>query len=315
MIDKFTPPAQKTVQIWSAYILLLFFPAMFSANMIVAKAMADLFPPMSLAFWRWLLALLVLGACCWPSLVRFRHQILAEWFEFLILGALGMGVCGAFVYLGAMTTSATNIGIIYASAPIFIILMARAFFAEKLSYLQLFGVGVCLIGVVFILSQGKITTLFALEFVAGDLWIVGASCGWAGYSILQKYRPSKLPMLVRMCGITLGGVVCLLPFTVFEVSQQGWPTLSEKILLNMAILVFICSLGAYLIYYFVQTHIGASRAGLAMYLAPIYNTIMAWFILGETPLPFHYVGAAMILAGIFITSLPTPTKSSRALNP
>ncbi len=37
-----------------------------------------------------------------------------------MLGILGMGICGAFVYVGADTTSATNIGLIYATAPIMI---------------------------------------------------------------------------------------------------------------------------------------------------------------------------------------------------
>ncbi|MDE0780669.1 MAG: hypothetical protein OSB67_07940 [Alphaproteobacteria bacterium] len=41
----------------------------------------------------------------------------AEWRDLLVLCILGMGICGAFVYVGADTTSATNIGLIYASAP------------------------------------------------------------------------------------------------------------------------------------------------------------------------------------------------------
>ena len=200
---------------------------MLSANMIVAKPWLTCSPLCRLHFGGGYLPSLVLGACCWPCLSAFAIKSLPNGLNF-ILGALGMGVCGAFVYLGAMTTSATNIGIIYASAPIFIILMARAFFAEKLSYLQLFGVGVCLIGVVFILSQGK-DDLFALEFVAGgpvDCWCLL----WGGLAILfYKIPPQQIAHACAYVRYYPWGVVCLLPLVVFEVSQQGWPTLSEKI--------------------------------------------------------------------------------------
>ena len=70
------------------------------------------------------------------------RDALREWKDLLVLGALGMGVCGAFVYIGADTTSATNIGIIYAASPILIVLLARIFYGELLDLLQ--GAGVLL---------------------------------------------------------------------------------------------------------------------------------------------------------------------------
>src|SRR3546814_1588308 len=88
--------------------------------MLVARATHDLFPPVALAFWRWTATLALLLPFTAAALWRHRYDVLREWRDILVLGALGMGVCGAFVYIAADTTSATNIGLIYAASPILI---------------------------------------------------------------------------------------------------------------------------------------------------------------------------------------------------
>ena len=127
-----------------------------------------------------------------------------------------MGVCGAFVYIGADTTSATNIGLIYSSSPVLILVIAGLFFGQRPGSVAGLGVAMALLGVLTILAQGSPDTLFAVRFVVGDLWIVAAASGWAVYSILLKHRPTGFDTLPRFFAICLAGVLILLPFTVAE---------------------------------------------------------------------------------------------------
>ena len=46
--------------------------------------------------------------------------------------------------------------------------------------------------------------------------------------------------------------------------------------------------------------LGATRAGLVMYLSPLYAAGMAWWVLGEVPQGYHFVGALLILPSIFL---------------
>ena len=107
-----------------AYLMLFTAPGMFAVNMLVARWMANEAPPVALAFWRWfgvlLLMLMLRGNQLWQN----RHFVLGEWKDLLVLGILGMGICGAFVYIGAETTVASNIGLLYSSSPVLITLMA-----------------------------------------------------------------------------------------------------------------------------------------------------------------------------------------------
>ena len=72
----------------------------------------------------------------------------------LFLGAMGCGVCGAFPFLAGKTTTVTNMGIIYTSSPIFIILISSFFFHEKINFTKIIGLISCLIGVFAIIIKG-----------------------------------------------------------------------------------------------------------------------------------------------------------------
>ena len=92
---------------------------MFGANMLIARWMADTAPPIALAFWRWFGVLILMLMIRGPKLWHHRHDVIRRnGRTFVILGvSLGMGVCGAFVYVGAETTTATNIGLLYRLLP------------------------------------------------------------------------------------------------------------------------------------------------------------------------------------------------------
>ncbi len=270
--------------------------------MLVARATADIIPPIALAFWRWAITLALLLPFAAKALWRQRRTLRHEWPDHLLLGTLGMGVCGAFVYIGADSTTATNIGLIYAAAPILIVLMARAFYGETLSLRQGLGVALSLVGVCIILSRGNPLLFFGLEFVAGDGWIVAAMAAWALYSVLLRHRPSRLPVMARLAAITAGGVVVLLPFHIAESWSGAVPHLDATTVSTVLFLSVVASFGAYQAYARVQGVLGAGPTGLILYLAPLYNAVLAYILLGETLEAYHLIGALMVLPGIYLAT-------------
>ena len=112
-------------------ILLLFIQPIFMAsNLIVARGGVEFVPPISLAFWRWALVFIMLLPFTFLSLKKNYKIIKKEYKKLFFLGAMGCGVCGAFPFLAGETTTITNMGIIYTSSPIFIILISSNFFLE-----------------------------------------------------------------------------------------------------------------------------------------------------------------------------------------
>lgn len=285
-----------------AFLLLALSPAFFCSNMLVARATHDLVPPVALAFWRWAATFLLLSPLTFAVLWRHRDAFRREWLDLLILGALGMGVCGAFVYIGADSTTATNIGLIYAASPILIVVFARLFYGEDLSRLQAVGVAICLLGVLAIVCKGDPHVLLELRFVVGDIWIATAATAWAVYSLLLRHRQSALPMIARFAAITAGGLVVMLPFYIGEIAAgdaMDWNLTTLGIVLFLAL---VPSCGAYLSYAKIQRTLGAGPTSLLMYLVPVYNGVLAYLLLGETLELYHLIGAAMVLPGIYLAT-------------
>lgn len=285
-----------------AYALLFFCPVLFATNMLVAKATADLIPPVALAFFRWAVALLIIAPIGLPRLWRYRRQIRAEALDLLLLGALGMGVCGAFVYIGADTTTATNIGLIYSSSPVLIIILAALLFGQRIGGMAMIGVGIALAGVLTIIARGDIDVLAGVRFVIGDLWILAAATGWAVYSVVLKFRPSGLDTFTRFCAICLAGVLVLLPFTIAEHATGQMVQWTMETAGWVLLLALVPGIGAYMVYAFVVDRLGAERAALIMYLIPLFNAALAWLLLGEALVWYHYLGAVMVLGGIWLAN-------------
>ncbi|MEQ9606303.1 MAG: DMT family transporter [Kiloniellaceae bacterium] len=285
-----------------ALILLFVAPALFASNMLTARATHDFFPPVALAFWRWSATFVLLLPFTAGTLWRYRAAIVAEWRDILVLGALGMGVCGAFVYIGADTTSATNIGLIYAASPILIVVLARVFYGEALGLLQGGGILLSLAGVVAIVCRGELAVLLSLSFAPGDLWIVAAMAGWAFYAVLLRHRPSALPMMARFAAIAGGGILILLPFTVAEGLSGALPLWDARSFATVGFLAVVASFGAYQVYALVQRILGAGPTSLLMYLIPVYNGVLAYLLLGEELHSYHLLGAALVLPGIFLAT-------------
>jgi drug/metabolite transporter (DMT)-like permease len=277
-------------------------PALFASNILMARAVADLVPPFALAAGRWGLAALLLLPVAARQLWRGRGTVRREWLDLLVLGFLGMVMCGAIVYVGAQTTTATNIGLIYAASPVFIIVLARIFYGETMSRVQAAGVALSLAGVVTIIARGDIGLLLGLTFTVGDLYILAASFSWAVYTVLMRHRPSALGAMPRFTAIAIAGTVALLPPLAVEVAVVGPPRLDGFTAGIVLFLAIVPGLGAYLTYEFVQRRLGSNRASLLMYLIPVYNAGLAWVLLGEELRLYHFIGAAMVLPGIYLAT-------------
>lgn len=291
-----------------AQILLFVTPAMFTANMVMARATAGMIPPVALGELRWLGVVLVLLPFCGREVWRSRAEILREWRPFAVLGFLGMGICGAGVYYGARTTTATNIGLIYAISPVLIILLSRVMFAERFSLRQGIGTAFALTGVLAIILRGDPATLLHLTFTPGDLIILGAAISWALYSVLLKHWPSRLSVTARLATIAFFGVVIMLPVQAFELAVIGPPAFDARTIAAVVTLVLVPGVGAYATFSYMTKHLGPNRTGLMLYLSPIYTALMAWLLLGEAFAFYHWLGAALVLPGLyFATHKPDKT--------
>ena len=285
-----------------ALALLVITPALWAVNALIARKASGVIEPHLLAMLRWLLAsgLFFIGAHA--EIRAQRRQILADWHRYLVLGALGMWICGAWVYIGGHTTSAANIGLIYAISPVLIVLASALWLGESFSRRQAFGVALALAGVLHVVLKGQWDALSAVQFVPGDGWILGATLSWTLYSLLLRKWRSPLGLGAQLALISLAGALVNLPFALWEICNATAPVLSPEGAALALTAAIIPGFGAYLAHSFLQRELGAARVSVLLYLSPIYTALMAWAVLGEGLNAYHFWGMALVLPGIWLVT-------------
>jgi drug/metabolite transporter (DMT)-like permease len=184
---------------------------------------------------------------------------------------------------------------------------------EPFSVRQALGVVMALLGMVWIVSQGRPESISLDTFQVGDLWILAAVVSWTVYSIRLKARKSRFSSMGRLLVMTIGGILVLLPMTALEVVLLNEWNLTEQGVWLAVIAAVFPGLLAYLSYSFMQRELGAAKTAMVLYLGPLYAGLMSWVLLNEPPQLFHLVGGIGILLGIYlVTASPaaSPNPSS-----
>jgi len=282
------------------FLLLFIQPVFMASNLVVARGGIEYVPPISLAFWRWVFVFLILLPFTYFSLKKNYTIIKKEYQKLFFLGAMGCGVCGAFPFLAGETTSVANMGIIYTSSPIFIILISGIFFNEKINLMKIIGLISCLVGVFIIIIKGDLNLLMNLNFTIGDLWMLAAAIGWALYSIYLFYWKTNLPIFQRFTLIAFFGVVSLFPFYITE------EIIFERTLFNSDFFIWVIfaaispGIIAFTLYTHVQKTLGASLTGFTLYIFTIYAAIYGFIFFNEKLEPYHYAGTLLVFFGVYL---------------
>jgi|TARA_B110000240_G_scaffold177213_1_gene205661 drug/metabolite transporter (DMT)-like permease len=282
------------------FLLLFIQPIFMASNLVIARGATDFVPPISLAFWRWLVCFLILLPFTFKYFFKNYRSFKNELSKIFILGFLACGVCGAFPFIAGKTTTIINMGIIYSSSPIFIILISTFFFKEKINLIRIFGVLICIFGVLAIIIKGNINLLFQLKFTSGDLWMLGASVGWALYTVYLFNWKSSMPILERFTLIAMFGAISLFPFFILEeiyISKTNY----DLIFLFWVVFAAISpSIIAFMLFNFVNKELGASITGSVLYLYTVYGAIYGTLFFDEYIESFHYLGTLLVFIGIFL---------------
>ena len=284
------------------YLFALAATAIWSGNFIVARGLSAEVPPVTIAFYRWTIAMLVLLPFTVSGMWQQRKELVAHAPHLLITSFLGVTVFNTVIYIAGHKTTALNMSLIAVVSPVFIICLAHLFLHDKLTLQRLVGVSTAAFGIVLLTTKGDMSLLLSLTFNDGDVLMLLATFLFAVYSILVRRKPTVLRPLVYLEANFVLGWGMLLPWAFWE--WQSFPL--EPLASHVVMALVYIGVGAALLAYFawnmaIET-IGPARAAMVYYTLPIFCGVEAWLILGETVSWVHGVSGALIVCGIFIAN-------------
>jgi len=274
-----------------------------SGNFIVAKAVTKDIPPISLNFYRWLVAAIIIFPFVFKKIKAEWKTVIQSWHYLFWISLTGIALFNTFVYIGAHYTSAINLALIgTTSSPIMSVLFARIFLKEKIGWMKLTGMILCIIGVLFLLSKGNFQTLLSLRFSKGDLWVLLSAFCFAVYNTLVKKKPAALSPANFLFVIFSFGTLMVLPFYLWEVNHTVPVTWNINLVLAILYLGAGASVICFLIWNVAIGKLGAGRTALFGNLIPVFSSIEAAIFLHEIFTLVHAISMIIVFIGILLAN-------------
>ena len=284
------------------YVLLTLTTLFWAGNMVIGRGLRDAVPPFTLAFWRWAICLALTLPFALPHLKAQWPLLRAAWRPVVILGLLGVGGFNTFAYLALQHTSATNVLLLNSFIPVATLALAWGLLGKRLSGAGSLGVLISLCGVITIVARGDSATLATLSLNVGDLWMLTAVLVWALYTIGLQWRPAGVDPMLLLAAFTVVGLAALTPAFLWEMAQGRSVQVSPGALAGIAYVGALPGFLGYVFYNRAVAEVGPGKASLFIHLMPVFGTLLSAIFLGERPQPYHALGIALILSGIFLTS-------------
>ena len=286
-----------------AYLLLTFSALFWAGNFIVGK-FATLFeiPPLSLNVFRWLSVWLILLPFTYKEIYKNLPIIKKKWFVISFMGLITISTFNSVVYFALNHTQVINAVLVLAAIPVATIIFSSFMNIEKTNSFQLFGLLLSIIGIGSIISNGDIQKIISLNFNKGDVWMLICVITWALYSTLlkkNKFEFSQFTLIQLMVSV---GVLFLIPQFFYEKSIGLEVNFNKAFFLILFYVVVFPAIAAYYCWQKGVEIIGPNRASMFIQLMPLFSAVMAIIIFNEKFELYHFVGAAFIVSGIYLSN-------------
>lgn len=286
--------------------LLLVPPVLWAGNAITGRLVHELISPLTLNFFRWGLAFLLLLPIANKVLQR-NSALWSKWKRFAVLGFLGVGCYNSLQYLALQTSSPINVTLVASSTPVFMLAIGAIFFNQTIRLQQVIGVVLSIAGVLLVLCRGDWNALATVQLVIGDIYVLIATACWGFYSWLlsRPDDPAEIHsnwayfLMAQMAfGLSWSGL-----FTTGEwLAGDAYVHWTWPLAAALAYVALCPSLLAYRCWGLGVKQAGPNIAGFFANLTPLFAAVMSALVLGDLPQTFHAAAFALIVGGIVVSS-------------
>ncbi|MBL7752361.1 MAG: DMT family transporter [Chitinophagaceae bacterium] len=296
------PPLKENKSLYGALLAILA-TIIWSGNFVIARGVIKDIPPVTLSFYRWLTATVILLPFAYKYFFKEWRLVWKYPILFFLAAAFGISLFNTFVYVAGHHTSAVNMALIgTTSSPVMSVVLARIFLKEKVTTLRVTGMLVCILGILLLLSKGHLENILTLSFTEGDYWMLAAAFCFAVYNICARKRPQEMNPVNFLFTVFAIGTLILLPAYIMEYKSQGgivvnWANTGAILYLGLGASV-IC----FLLWNIAIHHLGAGRTSLFGNLIPVFSTLEAVWLLGEKVQWLHVISFALVVLGLIIAN-------------
>ena len=277
---------------------------------VATRYLLDYLSPLQLVLLRFLIAAILFLPLLWP--LRAYHWTLKKLALAIFCGLVSVVGYNVTVAYGLRAIPAGMAGLLIASEPIWILLIAALVLREKVSWTMLAGLLLALAGILLLLSQETLGATWNVATLSGALLVLLAALMWSIYTVAVRSLSKELGARSSTAlTITIG----TLPLLAFWDSAT-WPLLAHLGIaawFALALLTLGSTIAATILWNYGVARTASSQAGLYLYLVPLISVVGGALFLHEQVGIVTLASGLLIIAGVALAQLrrlPVPQRAS-----
>ncbi len=283
-----------------AFICLFLAVSFWAGNTVVGKSIVSTIPPFSLSFWRWTLAGVLLAPFALPVVWRERKFYFTHWKLISVLAFFSITIYNTFQYWSMQWITATKVGIISASLPMFIFLFLWLMGVERIGRNKLFGLILCLSGITLVIAAGgKVSSGVLSSLTPGDGLILTSIIFFAVYSVYLKRLPTDFSISGFLFVNIVLGWIGIVPFYLYDILEgnNDWP-INQTTGIALAYVAVFPSIVSGVLWLKGIRLGGVALAAISYNFIPVVASLLAVGFLGEEFTWVHLTGIVLVLIGV-----------------
>lgn len=265
---------------------------------ISTKVVITQIPPISIAFFRQLIAAATLIPLAMYS-GALRMVTLRDLGAIAVTGLFGLVLYFIFENTSLQYTTASNASMIIAALPIFTLIIEALFFRLKVTRDMVICLLLSMIGVYLVVTVNGQMDFSSARFLGNLLMFCSMVC-WIVYTSINKKLNKRYPSIAIITYQSLASIFLFIPFVIPEAAK--WPSFANVSFSSVANLFFLgvfCSAFAYFFYIYAAKRLGSTVSATFLNLIPVVTVISGSFILQEDILWIQICGMGIIMVSIF----------------
>lgn len=261
----------------------------------IKVAVDDGVPPAFLAWVRVVLGAAVLLTLAWHG--GLLSSLRGRWRWLAVFAVVEITVPFPLIAAGELHVSSSLAAILIAAAPLFVAVLALRFDAtERVTEERLAGLMIGLGGVVALVGIDAAGN--ADELVGAAAILISALCYAIGPMILKRHLADLDPRASMAAALAIAALV-LAPAAAIDPPSE---VPSGSAVVALVVLGIFCTAAAFAIYAALVVEVGAGRALVITYVAPVVAVALGVAILGEQLGAGAIAGLLLILAGSWLST-------------
>ncbi len=281
----------------TSYLLCFLAISLFSTYEIVGKMFGHHIPAVSMTGIRFLIGgtlLLPMALMEKRIKVRFTKKIVGK---ILLVGILNVSISMVLLQLSVFYSKAVLAAIIFSANPVFVGIFSIFFEKEKLTRMNVLGLGIGLMGLVIIAFGERYLFTGSNNMMLGIIFGIFSGIVFAIYTVLSKMYVREIGTFKLNSYAFISGALILFAVGFIFDLEMGFAVTGSN-LLSLAYLGIVITGIGYFMYFEGLKDITTAKGAMFFYLKPVIAGILAFFILDETLTLFQVLGFIVVLIGV-----------------